>query len=142
MNYILKQYDNDLLYFSMKNTNDGLEVLINTVNQNLQYLLPLDLELSNEGLKKWLQKRTIPRNRAYVSNFLSRLGLNEKDTKGIIDICQGLSLNDSYWVLSLNDSYWVVQENCKDLFKDKNLYHNSFNTNIASIAFTGCGIYK
>lgn len=31
MNYILKQYDNDLLYFSMKNTNDGLEVLINTV---------------------------------------------------------------------------------------------------------------
>ena len=43
MNYILKQYDNDLLYFSMKNTNDGLEVLINTVNQNLQYLLPLDL---------------------------------------------------------------------------------------------------
>ena len=29
-----------------------LEVLINTVNQNLQYLLPLDLELSNEGLKK------------------------------------------------------------------------------------------
>lgn len=56
MNYILKQYDNDLLYFSMKNTNDGLEVLINTVNQKLQYLLPLDLELSNEGLKKWLQK--------------------------------------------------------------------------------------
>mgnify|MGYP001215903778 CR=1 FL=1 len=64
-------------------------------------------------------KKEIPRNRAYVSNFLSRLGLNEKDTKGIIDICQGLSLNDSYW---------VVQENCKDLFKDKNLYHNSFNT--------------
>lgn len=30
----------------------------------------------------------------------------------------------------------------KDLFKDKNLYHNSFNTNIASIAFTGYGIYK
>lgn len=113
MNYILKQYDNDLLYFSMKNTNDGLEVLINTVNQNLQYLLPLDLELSNEGLKKWLQKRTIPRNRPYVSNFLSRLGLNEKDTKGIIDICQGLSLNDSYW---------VMQEDCKDLFKNKNLF--------------------
>ena len=26
----------------------------------------------------------------------------------------------------MNDNYWVVQENCKDLFKDKNLYHNSF----------------
>lgn len=34
-----------------------------------------------------------------------------------------------------------MQENCKDLFKDKNLYHNSFNTNIASIAFTGYGSY-
>ncbi|MGO5478285.1 hypothetical protein ACTQVW_11580 [Catenibacterium mitsuokai] len=41
----------------------------------------------------------------------------------------------------MNDSYWVVQENSKDLFKDKNLYHNSFNTNIASIAFTGYGNY-
>ena len=40
----------------MKNTNDGLEVLINTVNQNLKYLLPLDLELSNEGLKNGFKK--------------------------------------------------------------------------------------
>ena len=60
------------------------------------------------------------------------LGLNEKDTKGIIEICQGLSLNDSYW---------VVKEDCTDKFSDKNLYTNSFNTNIASIAFTGYGSY-
>src|SRR5699024_6630257 len=123
-----KQFDNDLLYFSMENTNDGLEVKIKTVSEELKHLLPLDLELTNQSLKKWLEKRTIPRNRAYVSNFLARLGLNEKDTKGIIDICQGLSLNDCYW---------IVQENCKDKFADKNLYTNSFNTNIASIAFTG-----
>lgn len=132
MNYILKQFDNDLLYFSMENTNDGLEVKIKTVSEELKHLLPLDLELTNQSLKKWLEKRTIPRNRAYVSNFLARLGLNEKDTKGIIDICLGLSLNDCYW---------IVQENCKDKFADKNLYTNSFNTNIASIAFTGYGSY-
>lgn len=87
MNYILKQFDNDLLYFSMENTNDGLEVKIKTVNEELKQLLPLDLELTNLSLKKWLEKRIIPRNRAYVTNFLARLGLNEKDTKGIIDIC-------------------------------------------------------
>ena len=132
MNYILKQFDNDLLYFSMENTNDGLEVKIKTVSEELKHLLPLDLELTNQSLKKWLEKRTIPRNRAYVSNFLACLGLNEKDTKGIIDICQGLSLNDCYW---------IVKENCKDKFADKNLYTNSFNTNIASIAFTGYGSY-
>ena len=124
--------DYALLYFSMENTNDGLKVEINLVNKELKSLLPLDLELTNHSLKRWLEKRIISRNRAYVSNFLARLGLNEKDTKGIIDICQGLSLNDCYW---------IVQENCNDKFSDKNLYTNSFNTNIASIAFTGYGSY-
>lgn len=132
MNYILKQYDNDLLYFTMENTHVGLDITVNRINKEYEKYLPLDLELTNNGLRKWLQKRTIPRNRAYVSNFLSRLGLNEKDTKGIIDICQGLSLNDSYW---------VVDEESQDRFEDKNLYDNSFNTNIASIAFTGYGSY-
>jgi len=96
MNYILKQYDIDLLYFSMENTINGLNVKIQKVNKEKEYLLPLDLELTNASLTRWLKNRIIPRNRAYVSNFLSRLGLNEKDTKGIIDICQGLSLNDCY----------------------------------------------
>ena len=132
MNYILKQFDNDLLYFSMNNTNDGLLVHINSVNEKMKNQIPLDLEVDDNSLKRWLEKRTIPRNRADVSNFLSKLGLNEKDTKGIIEICQGLSLNDSYW---------VVKEDCTDKFSDKNLYTNSFNTNIASIAFTGYGSY-
>lgn len=132
MDYILKQFDHDLLYFSMENTINGLEVRINAVNEDKKYLLPLDLKLTNESLLRWLKNRTVPRNRAYVTNFLSRLGLNEKDTKGIIDICQGLSLNDCYW---------VVKKDSKDLFKDINLYTNSFNTNIASIAFTGYGSY-
>lgn len=132
MRYVLKQFDNDLLFFSMENTNDGLLVHIDFINEDKKKQIPLDLEVNDRSLKRWLEKRTIPRNRAYVSNFLARLGLNEKDTKGIIDICQGLSLNDSYW---------VVKEGCTDLFHDKNLYTNSFNANIASIAFTGYGTY-
>lgn len=56
MNYILKQYDNDLLYFPWKIPNNGLDVFINEINKNLQYLLPLDLELSNEGLKNGFKK--------------------------------------------------------------------------------------
>lgn len=132
MNYILKQFDNDLLYFSMENTNDGLQVHIISVDEKMKSQIPLDLDINDKSLKRWLEKRTVPRNRAYVSNFLARIGLNEKNTKGIIEICQGLSLNDSYW---------VVKEDCKDLFEDKNLYINSFNTNIATIAFTGYGSY-
>lgn len=132
MNYILKQYDIELMKFSMENTNDGLQVNIKWISDKNKHLLPLDLETTNESVIRWLKGRTIPRNRAYVSNFLSKIGLNEKDTKGIIDICQGLSLNDSYW---------VVKEDCGDTFKDKNLYENSFSTNIASIAFTGFGSF-
>lgn len=33
MNYILKQFDNDLLYFSMENTINGLNVKIQTVDE-------------------------------------------------------------------------------------------------------------
>ena len=132
MNYILKQYDIELMKFSMENTNDGLKVNISWLSDENRHLLPLDLEATDESLIKWLKGRTIPRNRAYVSNFLSRMGLNEKDTKGIIDICQGLSLNDSYW---------IVKEDCEETFKEKNLYENSFNTNIAAIAFTGFGSF-
>lgn len=132
MNYILKQYNTNLMKFCMENTNNGLEVEIHWIDEEKKHLLPLDLEQTNESLIKWLKGRTIPRNRAYVSNFLSRIGLNEKDTKGIIDVCQGLSLNDSYW---------IVEENCIDRFEAKNLYENSFSTNIASIAFTGFGSF-
>lgn len=124
MDYILKQFDKDLLYFSMENTINGLEVNILSINN--------DLELNNKSLNSWLEKRIIPRNRAYVSNFLARLGLNEKDTKGIIDICQGLSLNDSYW---------IVKRDCLDTFEDKNLYIHPFNTDIATISLTGNGEY-
>lgn len=41
----------------------------------------------------------------------------------------------------MNDSYWIVEENCTDTFEEKNLYENSFSTNIASIAFTGFGSF-
>lgn len=51
MNYILKQFDDDLLSFSMKNTNDGLVVHIYSLNQNLIDHLPLDLEANDRSLK-------------------------------------------------------------------------------------------
>ena len=80
MSYILKQYDTDLLRFDMQKDIDGVSAQILSVNEKNRSLLPLDLELSDYGLAKWLKRRTIPSNRAYVQNFLAKLGLNEKDT--------------------------------------------------------------
>lgn len=60
-----------------------------------------------------VKARTILGNRAYVQNFLAKLGLNEKDTKGIIDFCKGLSFNDCYL---------IVDEHFDGKFSENNLY--------------------
>ena len=133
MSYILKQFDTDLLQFDMQKDIDGVSAQIISVNEDKKNLLPLDLELSDRGLAKWLKRRTIPGNRAYVQNFLAKLGLNEKDTKGIIDFCKGLSLNDCYW---------VIEKNFKGKFAENNLYDNRFSNVLSHIAFTGYGSFQ
>ena len=132
MSYILKQFDADLLRFDMQRDIDGVSARILSVNDKQKDLLPLDLELSDKGLEKWLKHRTIPQNRAYVQNFLAKVGLNEKDTKGIIDFCKGLSLNDCYW---------VVAEDFNGSFAENNLYDNRFSNVLSHIAFTGYGSF-
>ena len=112
MEYILKHFEDNLLWFEMDTVRGELKVEIKQINTDLIYLKPLDLELTNDSLSRWLRKRVIPRTRAYASNFLAKLGLNERDTKGIIDICQGLSLNDAYWVIKVD---------CNDTFASENL---------------------
>jgi len=130
MPYILKHFDTSLLKFSLSSTAiEGLQVeIIETYPP--QNLLPLDLELSNQSVLNWLKRRTIPKNRAFVQEFLAKLGLNISDTQGIIDVCKGLSLNDCYW---------VVEENFAGQFANYNLYENRFNRTLALIAYTGYG---
>ena len=41
----------------------------------------------------------IPKNRTFADEILKTLGLSHNDTKGIMDVCRGLSLNDSYWIV-------------------------------------------
>ena len=65
MSYILKQYDTDLLRFDMQKDIDGVSAQILSVNEKQKNLLPLDLELSNSGLAKWLKRRTIPESRMW-----------------------------------------------------------------------------
>jgi hypothetical protein len=91
-------------------------------------LLPIDLDLSNDGLSDWLARRVIPKNRAFVAEVLHTLGLLPGDTKGIIDVCLGLSLNDSYW---------IVPEGFDKSFDDLNLYENHFSEALSLVAYTG-----
>lgn len=99
MGYILKQFDTPLLRFSVVENTASPQLRVEWVNEEKKALLPLDLALSPEGLSRWIQKRTIPKNRAYVGALLARCGLSINRPMSIIAVCKGLSLNDSYWVV-------------------------------------------
>ncbi len=130
MNYELKHYDLSLVRFSADENNNTPDVKILWVNEEKKNLLPLDLKLSDEGLAIWLKHRTIPKNRAYVHNFLSKCGLNINRPMTIIRVSKGLSLNDCYW---------VVEEGFDGTYDKYNLYDNRFSGVLALIAFTGYG---
>ena len=95
MEYTLKQYDTPLLKFSATTDSSEPESEILWWDTEKEHLLPLDLELTPDSLRRWLRHRTIPKNRAYVHTLLSKCGLNLNRPLNIIHICKGLSLNDS-----------------------------------------------
>ena len=129
--YMLRLYDMDLLSFSLAEQGiEGLKAKLLWTNEEHRQLLPLDMELSDAGVLKWLQKRVIPKNRTYVAEILKTFGLSINDTKGIIDVCKGLSLNDSYW---------VVPGDFSGTFAQYNLYENRFSEILSLVAYTGIG---
>ena len=130
MEYILKQFNKPLLEFSATTDTSEPEIQILWIDEDSRSLLPLDLTLTPEGLSRWLRRRTIPKNRAYVHSLLAKCGLNLNRPLSIINICKGLSLNDCYW---------VVQADNGDIFEKVNLYDNPFSNVLAELAFTGYG---
>ena len=129
--YSLRLYDETLLTFTLEERGlEGLQATILHSETAKQKLFPLDLELTNEGVVKWLERRVIPKNRQFVDEILKTLGLSVNNTKGIIDVCMGLSLNDSYW---------VVPADFDGKYADYNLYENRFSEALSLVAYTGVG---
>ena len=64
------------------------------------------------------------------AEILKTFGPSINDTKGIIDVCKGLSLNDSYW---------VVPQGFTGTFAQYNLYENRFSEILSLVAYTGIG---
>ncbi|MDR0490973.1 MAG: XRE family transcriptional regulator [Oscillospiraceae bacterium] len=126
--YELRLYDTTLLSFEiLSDPAVGYSAKIKQVGEP-RALFPLDLELTDDGILKWLGRRVIPKNRTFVGEILRTFGLNTSDTKGIIDICKGLSLNDSYW---------IVPGGFDGKFADYNLYENRFSEILSLVAYTG-----
>ena len=130
MNYEIRHYDTPLLRFSATEDTARPEIEILWVNDDARQLIPLDLTVSPEGVASWLSHRTIPKNRAYVHNFLSKCGLNINRPMSIVRVSKALSLNDCCW---------VVEEGFEGSFDKFNLYDNRFSRILSLIAFTGYG---
>lgn len=129
--YSLRLYDDEILAFTLEEKGlEGLKAHILSVNTDMKNLFPLDLEVTDDGVIKWLERRVIPKNRAFVDEILKTLSLSLNNTKGIIDVCKGLSLNDSYW---------VVPSDFSGTFKEYNLYENRFSEVLSLVAYTGVG---
>lgn len=129
--YNLKLYDDILVTFSLEEKGlEGLVVEVLYYDESKKHLLPINIELTAKGIIKWLSNRVIPKNRAFVDEILKTFGLSVNDTKGIIDICLGLSLDDSYWVTP-------VEFDGK--FADYNLFENPFSEALSLVAYTGVG---
>lgn len=129
--FYLKQYNKTLLQFEIIEDHlDGQKVDNIRIVGNLDTsLLPIGIEENADSLMKWLKTRIIPKNREYVDSFLAKIGLTHNDTKGILQICKGLSLNDSYWIV----------EDDNEKFEDYNLYEHDFLKALSLIAYTGYG---
>lgn len=130
MIYELRHFNTPLLRFTATEDSSNPEIEIVWVNEQKQSFLPLDLELSEASLAKWLKRRTIPKNRAYVHNFLSKCNLQINRPMNIIKVSKGLSLNDCYW---------ITEAGFEGTFEKYNLYDNRFSKILALIAFTGYG---
>lgn len=126
---VLKHRDRELLRFEWI-APQGVRIV--SVNKSERKFLPLDMkgEFSEERLWSWLRRRIVPKNRYYIEAMLGRLGIAQKDTRSIIELCKGLSLNDVHW---------VVPEGFNGLWRDSNLYDNEFSPTLALMAFTGIG---
>lgn len=130
MVYYLKHFDDILMKFSADadSSDPGYQIL--WINEDARNLLPLSLTPDEAGLERWIKRRTIPKNRAYVHNLLAKCGLSANRPMSIISVSRGLSLNDCYW---------VAEEGYEGTFAENNLYDNRFSNILANIVFTGYG---
>ena len=134
MIYELKHFDTAIIKFSLEY--DSLKGTICEVvwsDESRKALYPIGLEANPKSVLSWLRSRTVPKNRGYVESLLASMNLADKDLIGIINICKGLSLNDSYW---------VVEDGFDGKFDDYNLYDHEFLKALSLIAYTGYGSVK
>ena len=134
MRYMVRIFDTPLLEFEAF-YGEGLQagtlathILWFDETQRTRLPFPLAPNPNDAKLTSWLQRRTIPKNRRFAAEILTQAGLSISDTLGVIDLCKGLSVNDSYWVERSDENL---------SFADINLFDNPLDETLAVVAYTG-----
>lgn len=122
-----------MLFEIIEDAIDGQQCRICKIYHENEKMLPIGMQVDDDGVMAWLRSRIIPKNREFVNRFLAKNGLSHGDMRGILDVCRGLSLNDSYW---------VVEEDFEGRFEKYNLFENPFVTTLSLIAYTGYGSFR
>ena len=124
---ILKHRDRELLRFEWVEP-QGVRIL--SVNEAERKFLPLEMKgvADDAALWSWLSHRTVPKHRNCIQRMLGNIGMARMETRAIIEMCKGLSLNDVHW---------VVADDFKGRWAECNLYDNEFSKTLAVMAFTG-----
>ena len=128
--YQLKLYDRALAQFQFEPTLTGFRASCLEVDSSAVHLLPLNLGQvqSDVELARFLESRRIPKGRTYLEEVLRPYGLAPSDTKGIIDLSRGVSVNDAYSIVPADDDI---------PYGEYNLFDNTFDEVLQIIAYTG-----
>ena len=129
--YEIRLFDRRIASFAFETNCFGESCAVGLhVEPEAARLLPLNMTScpNDIELRRFLDSRRIPKNRAYIERILAPFGLRPSDTKGIIDVTKGMSLNDSYCVVPAGET---------PCFAKYNLFENSFDTVLSIIAYTG-----
>lgn len=97
----------------------------------LPTLLPHDLQedCTPQTLKKWIEKRKVPKNRAFVEKIIHTYHPSHpNDFLAYIDVSLGFSLNDTFWITPSDEVYQ---------WEDFNLYTHPFDSMLMQVAFSG-----
>ena len=128
--YLLKIYDTPLAQFQFAKTLAGFRAQGLEVDSAAARLLPLNMAQAPTDLElaRFLASRRIPKGRVYLEEVLRPLGLTPTDTKGIIDLSRGTSVNDAYSIVPADDDI---------PYREYNLFDNTFDEVLQIIAYTG-----
>ena len=129
--YYIKLYDQAIAAFDfVQDRRDPAYACNLEIDEAHRHLLPMNIaaEPTDDELSRFLASRRIPKNRSYVQQILELYGISLDDTKGIIDVTKGASINDSYLVVAEDDPV---------AFSECNLFENDFNVALQIAAYSG-----